>query len=198
MKPLINPRTIYAPQTESPKDAVYRAYIGGSKNWKGKRIAIARRDNGKCCNCASTHALHIHHIRYKHVYNEKPDDLITLCNSCHKKAHDAAQVVENTIDNAVDMEKFVPWVPAREYIEKEAGDKPTLPTKAFQKGLIALSKGTDYESASLEWMILGAYDRESKCLCGAKPIHIAEIENTNNGNNAHIGGKCLTHLIGQE
>lgn len=55
--------------------------------WKQKRDAILARDNFTCL-CGVTELLHVHHMKYTGYAWEAPDnDLITLCNDCHRKIH---------------------------------------------------------------------------------------------------------------
>lgn len=71
----------------------YRTYIK-SKEFKEIKRRVEERDNYKCRVCGSNNeerTLTCHHITYKHLYNEKEylEDLITLCNICHKAIHSA-------------------------------------------------------------------------------------------------------------
>ncbi|MHA2066094.1 MAG: HNH endonuclease [Candidatus Thorarchaeota archaeon] len=54
-------------------------------HWKAIRQKILERDGNKCTECSSTDKLHVHHLTYENEGNEKPEDLITLCHSCHAK-----------------------------------------------------------------------------------------------------------------
>lgn len=75
--------------------------LSGKKgiNWKGGisfepygkkfnrqlKLKILKRDKYKCCECNSSGIyLHIHHIDYNKK-NNRPTNLISLCNSCHSK-----------------------------------------------------------------------------------------------------------------
>ena len=60
-----------------------------SKEWKEKRKKVLQRDNYRCKKCGSKTNLHIHHISYKNIGKEPLDDLVTLCDNCHKKLHDS-------------------------------------------------------------------------------------------------------------
>ena len=58
--------------------------------WQRRRLEIMERDGFKCCDCGTTDELNVHHIQY--IAGRKPweyddEDLITLCEKCHKKRH---------------------------------------------------------------------------------------------------------------
>lgn len=56
-----------------------------------KKIAVAR-DGGKCCLCGTeAKPPHVHHIFYRteaEMNDHSPENLLTLCKSCHPKIHD--------------------------------------------------------------------------------------------------------------
>ncbi|MEM7019159.1 MAG: HNH endonuclease [Pseudomonadota bacterium] len=64
----------------------YQRYLA-STAWKVKRRAAVFRDGAQCRHCGSRHKLQVHHLTYKRLGRELMDDLITLCNACHEKAH---------------------------------------------------------------------------------------------------------------
>lgn len=67
--------------------AKYNDYIK-SQEWKDKCDKILARDNHECQHChAHIPDLSVHHKTYENLFNEKDEDLITLCDSCHKKEH---------------------------------------------------------------------------------------------------------------
>ena len=64
------------------------------KKWKKKRLNILRRDNYLCLECKKygrrREAETVHHIKHADEYPElayNDDNLISLCSSCHNKAH---------------------------------------------------------------------------------------------------------------
>jgi len=64
----------------------YKVYLQ-SVEWREKAKIIMERDNNKCVLCDTQEKLQVHHKTYDRLYKEEPEDLITLCNSCHKKIH---------------------------------------------------------------------------------------------------------------
>lgn len=57
--------------------------------WRALRATILIRDGNKCQTCGSKSDLQVHHKKYTGEPWEAPEsDLITLCESCHKKAHE--------------------------------------------------------------------------------------------------------------
>ena len=77
----------YIKLRQQDRDNRYHAYLD-SPQWKSKRGKILERDNYTCRHCGATNtALHVHHITYERIYHEHPEDLITLCKTCHEKEH---------------------------------------------------------------------------------------------------------------
>ena len=65
-----------------------------SKKWKAKTKAIKKRDGYKCVWCArygrNRPAVVVHHIKHVDEYPELAfdgDNLVSLCQACHNKAH---------------------------------------------------------------------------------------------------------------
>jgi hypothetical protein len=60
--------------------------------WQKKRLEILERDNFTCCDCTSCEkTLNVHHLKYeknRFIWDYHNDDLITLCQDCHKSIHD--------------------------------------------------------------------------------------------------------------
>lgn len=66
----------------------YQDYLASS-DWKQRRARILKRDNYQCKMCGTGMNLSVHHIRYPKEFGKEPDDdLITVCDSCHKMIHD--------------------------------------------------------------------------------------------------------------
>ena len=77
----------------------YQRYIR-SKEFKEIKQIIEERDHRRCACCGwspddgdtdTKRTLTCHHRTYKHLYHEleHPEDLITICNVCHRAIHAA-------------------------------------------------------------------------------------------------------------
>lgn len=57
--------------------------------WKAKRLEILERDGHKCAMCGGTTYLQVHHKVYEPInpWESRNEDLITICNNCHKEWH---------------------------------------------------------------------------------------------------------------
>lgn len=58
--------------------------------WQKKRLKIFERDRWRCTSCgATTKMLNVHHLKYtkRTPWLEPNNNLITLCEFCHKKKH---------------------------------------------------------------------------------------------------------------
>lgn len=67
-----------------------KSHFRGSSAWKKKRREILDRDKHKCKICCNKEGLQVHHILALDLYPQLKLDnnnLITLCESCHLKAH---------------------------------------------------------------------------------------------------------------
>ena len=63
----------------------YKAYLK-SNTWRTKREKVLVRD-GCCTRCQSRRNLQVHHLTYANVYAEPLEDLVTLCENCHRWTH---------------------------------------------------------------------------------------------------------------
>lgn len=64
----------------------YQEYLRSSK-WRGKRKEALGRAGYRCQLCNSPTRLQVHHRTYDRLGNERPDDLIVLCQKCHTAFH---------------------------------------------------------------------------------------------------------------
>jgi len=64
----------------------YKEYLK-SDYWLSIREQVYERDNHKCKLCDSGKHICVHHLSYENLYNERLEDLITLCRKCHYIIH---------------------------------------------------------------------------------------------------------------
>jgi hypothetical protein len=61
----------------------YMAYLA-SREWALLKNQVRERSGGKCERCKSENYEETHHLTYERIGNELPEDLIGLCQSCHR------------------------------------------------------------------------------------------------------------------
>ena len=64
----------------------YRKYLK-SDEWAQLKIDLFNYRGKSCEKCGNKKRLEVHHLTYKNVFNEEPEDLIILCRKCHQKEH---------------------------------------------------------------------------------------------------------------
>ncbi|MBA2754805.1 MAG: HNH endonuclease [Chloroflexia bacterium] len=64
----------------------YRDYLN-SYNWQQRRQFILQRDGHRCRQCGDAYRLEVHHLTYRRLGREHPNDLMTLCRPCHESVH---------------------------------------------------------------------------------------------------------------
>lgn len=68
----------------------YHKYLR-SKKWARIKVDLITIRGPKCERCGDVRKhvryLHIHHLTYKNIGNEKPEDLEILCAPCHRNEH---------------------------------------------------------------------------------------------------------------
>lgn len=72
----------------------HREYLK-SATWKDIREEILKRDDYKCQKCGNT-GYDVHHKTYKNWGNEKLEDLITLCRTCHEQWHETEKTTRKS------------------------------------------------------------------------------------------------------
>ena len=62
--------------------AGYKSYLL-TGHWNSVRLAKLKAVGYRCENCGRRAKLHVHHLHYKSLGEEKLSDLRALCKSCH-------------------------------------------------------------------------------------------------------------------
>lgn len=78
----------YKDANERVRGWLYRTYID-STAWFRKRRERLEIDGHRCQGfmCFRTDCLEVHHKTYERIGDERMEDLITLCESCHEIQH---------------------------------------------------------------------------------------------------------------
>ena len=76
----------------------YEDYLA-TRHWRTLRVEVAKLKNYHCelCDKKIEVGYHIHHKTYKHLGNENFDDLMFLCENCHKELHIALRAKKNNL-----------------------------------------------------------------------------------------------------
>ena len=79
--------------------------------WQKKRLEILQRDNFTCRICKDIDStLHVHHITYNgNPFDADENDLITLCDKCHKTEHDLHQIMIDDLLQFIKQKQFT-WL----------------------------------------------------------------------------------------
>lgn len=75
---------------------LYDMYLLSSA-WLAKRRAALDRTRGNCGMCYVELATQVHHLTYRHVGDELPQELIAVCHRCHEACHRTARTDDRTI-----------------------------------------------------------------------------------------------------
>jgi hypothetical protein len=79
--------TLYILKREQALRAMpYDEYLK-TEEWQMQRQAALRRANYQCFMCRNKTKLEVHHRTYERLGAELPEDLIVLCEPCHRRHH---------------------------------------------------------------------------------------------------------------
>lgn len=69
----------------------YPTYLA-TNHWRETRQKALKHGSFECKECAATDNLHIHHLNYRNLGQERMRDLEVLCGDCHQRLHDSEVV----------------------------------------------------------------------------------------------------------
>lgn len=58
-----------------------------SDAYVARRQSVIDRANGTCEGCESLGTLVVHHLHYRTLWKETPEDLVAICGTCHHRIH---------------------------------------------------------------------------------------------------------------
>lgn len=64
----------------------YRTYLK-TPEWDGRRRQALYDAGYRCERCGAASPLDVHHLTYRNIFNEAPEDLQALCRPCHNWIH---------------------------------------------------------------------------------------------------------------
>ena len=73
-------------KSKSKRLRKYHKYLL-SDEWAQLKIDIFAARGKSCERCGSKSSVQVHHLTYKNIFNEEPEDLLILCRNCHKDEH---------------------------------------------------------------------------------------------------------------
>ena len=78
------------------------------EGWEEVRNWVLERDGHNCLNCGSCENLHIHHIERFVSFERtgeahRPDNLICLCEECHRELEGEKRRCKNLLDHIVEV-----------------------------------------------------------------------------------------------
>lgn len=115
-----------------------------SEEWDIKRKNILKRDNYTCVECGSKENLNVHHLTYRHRYEERSYELVTLCKKCHEEVHFRKK--KNIIAEEIEDFEIVGSIKIRKNIINIIKDNENRILKIKEKLL-------DEKYQSVEWLI---------------------------------------------
>jgi hypothetical protein len=71
---------------QSRKPESYEKYIN-SQQWRNRRARFLKKHGLKCCICGNFGVIHVHHLTYERLGNERDSDLQVVCEQCHNGIH---------------------------------------------------------------------------------------------------------------
>jgi 5-methylcytosine-specific restriction endonuclease McrA len=58
-----------------------------SDEWAVIKLELFNYRGKICERCGSKDHIQVHHLHYKNIFKEEPEDLLILCKDCHKAEH---------------------------------------------------------------------------------------------------------------
>ncbi|MCR4340537.1 MAG: HNH endonuclease [Gemmatimonadaceae bacterium] len=95
-----------------------------SRRWFDRRDAFFAKYRARC-GCGSRFDLELHHKTYLRLGNERDEDLVPLCENCHKRVHSEAE----RLQVGGKMSKWEALAEASKYLIAELG--PSDPPESF-------------------------------------------------------------------
>lgn len=86
----LDPKRLRAQLSRAAPQVDYDRYMR-SKAWQIKRRKFLAHFNCQCALCGSKDHLHVHHLHYETLGNERVEDVLVCCRRCHFLVHQEPQ-----------------------------------------------------------------------------------------------------------
>ncbi len=77
---------IYGSLNLAAKKYMYQLYLL-TPEWIERRTQVIARAGGTCERCHKDEIHQVHHLTYKRIFNEPLEDLLGVCEPCHRQIH---------------------------------------------------------------------------------------------------------------
>lgn len=83
----------------------YNKYLA-TPQWQKKRSLVMKRCGGVCEGCGIQPATEVHHLTYKHVYDEFLFELVGVCRMCHDRIHSDDQSLSQGVISESEQSEY--------------------------------------------------------------------------------------------
>lgn len=90
-------------RNEKPGRRKYDLYMN-SREWQLKKRKVKERSGGICERCRDYPSEAVHHLHYRNLYKEPPEDLLDVCKGCHDYIHDRSS--KDPVTEAIDRARI--------------------------------------------------------------------------------------------
>ena len=87
----LDPKRLRAQLSRAAPPVDYDRYMR-SKTWQIKRRKFLAHFNCQCALCGNKDHLHVHHLHYETLGDERVEDVLVCCRRCHFLAHHEPQM----------------------------------------------------------------------------------------------------------
>ena len=92
------PQPIHPRPPALKRKPLYADYIK-SEMWRQVRLWRMEIAGFKCERCGHRDSLEVHHLHYRTLGRERPQDLAVLCDGCHRRNHECLIAAERHMDS---------------------------------------------------------------------------------------------------
>lgn len=101
----------------------YANYMNSARWTAFREVALARAKR-RCRACSSPDDLHVHHLTYERLGNERLEDVVVLCENCHDIVHRIERTTSQDLISATNtVTRAAQWLgrsphPTKEFVKQ--------------------------------------------------------------------------------